>query len=113
MWHPGCVLQAPCAVQVPHLSGLEATKASIKNRGLLGAIRIFLAGLHDRARAAVNPPAAYLRVAGTPGSNSFMELEQEELNTYFLKHPSKYAVSSRPASTPQIYETPTSTMSNE
>ena len=86
---------------MPHLSGLEATKASIQNRGILGAIRIFLAGLHDRARAVVNLPAAYLRVAGTPGSNSFMELEQEELNTYFLKHPSKYAVSLSPA-----HETP-------
>ena len=106
-------MQASCIMQVPHLSGLEATKASIRNRGLLGAIRIFLAGLHDRARAAAGLPAAYLRVAGTPGSNSFMELEQNELNTYFLKHPSKYAVSSSPVPTLWTSENPIITMPKE
>ncbi|CAL5229605.1 g12965 [Coccomyxa viridis] len=77
--------------QVPHLSGFEASKQSIKNRGLLQSIRLFLAGLHDRARALANMPAAYLKVAGTPGSNSFMELSEEDLQQYFNKHPSKYA----------------------
>ena len=81
------------AIQVPHLSGFEASKQSIKNRGLLQSIRLFLAGLHDRARALANMPAAYLKVAGTPGSNSFMELSEEDLQQYFEKHPSKYAVS--------------------
>ncbi len=80
-------------MQVPHLSGFEASKQSIKNRGLLQSIRLFLAGLHDRARALANMPAAYLKVAGTPGSNSFMELSEEDLQQYFNKHPSKYAVS--------------------
>ena len=80
-------------MQVPHLSGLEASKQSIRNRGLLQSIRLFLAGLHDRARALARLPAAYLKVAGTPGSNSFMELLEEDLHQYFAKHPSKYAVS--------------------
>ena len=86
-------LLAPLGLQVPFLSGLESSKQSIKNRGLLQSIRLFLAGLHDRARALVNLPAAYLKVAGTPGSNSFMELAEEDLHQYFAKHPSKYAVS--------------------
>ena len=79
--------------QVPHLSGIEASKASLKNRGVLASIRLFGAGLHDRARALAGLPAAYLKVAGTPGSNSFMELSEGDLQQYFAKHPSKYAVS--------------------
>lgn len=84
-------------LQVPHLSGFEASKQSIKTRGILQSIRLFLAGLHDRARSLVNLPAAYLKVAGTPGSNSFMELAEEDLHQYFAKHPSKYAVRLTPA----------------
>lgn len=32
-------------------------------------------------------------MAGTPASNSFMELAEEDLQQYFVKHPSKYVVS--------------------
>ena len=78
---------------MPRLSGIEASKQSLRRRGVLASVRLFLAGLHDRARAAIGLPAAYLKVAGTPGSNSFMELAEADLQQYFAKHPSKYAVS--------------------
>ena len=94
--HTTCMMcrlsRASVGMQVPFLSGLESSKQSIRNRGLLQSIRLFLAGLHDRARALMSLPAAYLKVAGLPGSNSFMELAEEDLHQYFAKHPSKYAV---------------------
>jgi hypothetical protein len=77
---------------VPHLSGLAASKQSLLKRGVLQSVRLFLAGLHDRARDLVGMPPAYLTVAGLPGSNSFMELGFDELHQYFAKHPEQYMV---------------------
>lgn len=79
---------------MPHLSGIEASKKSLKNRGIPQSVRLFLAGLHDRARVLVGLPAAYLKVAGPPGSNSFMELPDEDMHLYLAKHPEHYMVSS-------------------
>ncbi len=55
-------------------------------------MRLFLAGLHDRARVLVGQSPAYLKVAGPPGSNSFMELIEEEMHLYLAKHPENYMV---------------------
>ena len=87
--------QSKCFVhclQVPHLSGFEASKRSLKNRGIPQSVRLFLAGLHDRARVLVGQSPAYLKVAGPPGSNSFMELPEEEMQLYLAKHPENYMV---------------------
>ena len=78
--------------QVPHLSGFEVSKQSLKSRGVPQSVRLFLAGLHDRARDLVGLPPAYLKVAGPPGSNSFMELGGEDMQLYLAKHPEHYMV---------------------
>lgn len=80
-------------MQVPHLSGIEASKLSLKKRGVPQSVRLFLAGLHDRARALAGLPPAYLKVAGPPGSNSFMELPPHDMRLYLAKHPEHYLVS--------------------
>ncbi|CAL8463633.1 g3167 [Coccomyxa elongata] len=76
--------------QVPHLSGFEVSKQSLKSRGVPQSVRLFLAGLHDRARDLVGLPPAYLKVAGPPGSNSFMELNDADMQLYLAKHPEHY-----------------------
>ncbi len=78
--------------QVPHLSGFEVSKQSLKSRGVPQSVRLFLAGLHDRARDLVGLPPAYLKVAGPPGSNSFMELNDADMQLYLAKHPEHYMV---------------------
>lgn len=80
------------AVQVPHLSGIEVSKQSLIRRGVPQSLRLFVAGLHDRARALIGLPPAYLKVAGPHGSNAFMELSPEDMGMYFAKHPEHYLV---------------------
>jgi hypothetical protein len=82
---------APLA-QVPFLSGLESSKMSLAQRGVLRSVRMFLAGLHDRLRSAAGLSPGYLPVAGLAGQLAFMELPKDELDLYFSKHPSKYEV---------------------
>lgn len=73
--------------QVPHLSGRAASKNNLKTRGLLGVLRLGIAGLHDVARSAAGLPPAYVTLAGRTGSLAFMQLADDELNEYFSKHP--------------------------
>ena len=48
--------------QVPFLSGIEAARQGIARDGLPRMARKFVAGLHDRARAAVGLSPGYLKV---------------------------------------------------
>lgn len=73
--------------QVPHLSGRAASRNNLKTRGLVGVLRIGLAGLHDVARSLARLPPAYVTLAGGPGSLAFMQLAEDELSEYFSKHP--------------------------
>lgn len=75
---------------VPHLSGPAAARASIARRGLLQSIRMISAGLHDRMRAALGYPPAYLKLVGPPGSTAVMQLDAHESREYFSKHPPAY-----------------------
>jgi hypothetical protein len=43
-------------------------------------------------RGALGQPAAYVRLAGPVGSNSLMQLDEYELESYFSKHPKVYQV---------------------
>ena len=54
-------IMAP-ATQVPFLSGIEAARQGIARDGLPRMARKFVAGLHDRARAAVGLSPGYLKV---------------------------------------------------
>ena len=72
---------------MPHLSGIEASKISIQRRGLLGALRIFLAGVHDRLRSWVGLSPEYVKLAGRPGELALMQLDAEELHDYISKQP--------------------------
>ena len=48
-WHKSALpghLSVFTFVQVPHLSGFEASKQSVKNRGLLQSICLFLEDMH-------------------------------------------------------------------
>ena len=83
--------RAPCA-QVPFLSGVEAAKQGILREGLPRMARKFVAGLHDRARAAAGLSPGYLKVSGLPGSVAFMEVDPAQLTLYYTKHPAKYRV---------------------
>mmetsp|Transcript_6822 Transcript_6822/g.15093 ORF Transcript_6822/g.15093 Transcript_6822/m.15093 type:complete len:428 (-) Transcript_6822:260-1543(-) len=73
--------------QVPHLSGVEASKLGMSRRGLLGGLRLLAAGLHDRLRGLVGRSPAYVRLVGRPGDLAFMLLHEEELGSYYAKHP--------------------------
>lgn len=73
--------------QVPHLSGIEASKTSLKQRGLWGAVRLLMVGLHDSLRSRLGLSAAYIRLVGRPGQLVFMQLSEEQERLYYAKHP--------------------------
>lgn len=92
----------PC--QVPHLDGVESSKANLKRRGLPGTLRLLAAGLHDRLRQAAGldvapPPAgahpavgrlyggAYVKLVGREDELAIMQLSESELKSYYGKHP--------------------------
>ena len=77
---------------MPFLSGIESSRHSLATRGVLRSVRMFLAGLHDRLRAAIGLSPGYLPVAGLPGQLAFMPLAPDELALYYSKHPKKYEV---------------------
>ena len=75
-------------MQIPHLSGPEASRASLARRGVLGALKLGAAGLRDALRARLGLSPAYILMAGLTGELAFMQLPQGELAKYYSKHPS-------------------------
>ena len=63
---------------MPHLDGLKASLMSIEKRGIPQSLRIVVAGVHDRLRAAAGMPSAYLPIVGPYGSLAFMQLDDFE-----------------------------------
>ncbi|KAG1669920.1 hypothetical protein FOA52_002447 [Chlamydomonas sp. UWO 241] len=73
--------------QVPHLSGVAATKSSLERRGLIKSVLMLIAGAHDVIRAWAGRSAAYVRLVGPPGSMAVMIVDEDEERAYFAKHP--------------------------
>lgn len=77
--------------QVPHLNGKVASFNGIKKRGLLGTVRVAIIAALDFVRSALfHRPHIYVKIAGRYNETSYMPLSEDELVTYFSKHPDVY-----------------------
>ncbi|KAI8472280.1 MAG: alpha/beta-hydrolase [Monoraphidium minutum] len=76
--------------QVPFLDGKVTLQRNYETRGLLTLLRGATAGIHDLVRTTLGHPGAYMPIAGRPGSNALMQLDDYELESYFSKHPKVY-----------------------
>jgi pimeloyl-ACP methyl ester carboxylesterase len=77
---------------VPHLDGREASKKAISQRGILKTIRIIILSISDFILShflGLSP--IYVKIVETfDGAPSYMMLTENDLKSYFSKHPKEY-----------------------
>ncbi len=66
--------------QAPSLDGTENFKHNIKNRGVVGTVRVALMGITDTLRGLIGLSPAYIKVVGIRGKElAIMELSPDEV----------------------------------
>jgi hypothetical protein len=65
--------------QAPSLDGAENFKYNIKNRGVVGTVRLALMGITDTFRGLIGLSPAYIKIVGILGKDlAIMELSPDE-----------------------------------
>jgi fermentation-respiration switch protein FrsA (DUF1100 family) len=74
--------------QVPHLDGKAASKRGIQQRGLLKTLHLSVLAIADFLWSHVlGFSPIYIKIAGTVKDAAYMLLSEDELKSYFEKHP--------------------------
>jgi pimeloyl-ACP methyl ester carboxylesterase len=77
-----------CVVsQVPHMSGRDASKRAISQRGVLGTLKLAVLIIADYARNMLGLTPLYIKIVGSVGEISYMALSDYDISTYYAKHP--------------------------
>eukprot|EP01038_Epipyxis_sp_PR26KG_P005283 gene5283-7344_t len=76
--------------QVPHLNGKAASKRGIKDRGLVGSLKVAILSISDLLRSFLGLDPIYVKIAGKKTDVAYMMLTDDELSSYFSKHPKQY-----------------------
>lgn len=76
--------------QSPFLSGRNMSKKGIKERGILGSLRVLSLSLLDFILSTAKLDAVYVRIVGSPGQVAYMTLSDADTDSYFSKHPKVY-----------------------
>lgn len=77
--------------QVAHLDGIAATQCAIKQRGVVGTIRVLSLALADFVMSQLlGFSPIYIKIAGNLNETAYMSLSDEDLKLYYSKHPTRY-----------------------
>lgn len=76
--------------QVPNLDGKQASKRGIKERGILGSIRVAILSLTDMLFATLGLSPIYVKIVGYSDEVSYMIMSEKEQASYYSKHPKLY-----------------------